>query len=104
MGFWLSVPTGQHGNGQCRVLQRFLNIMEMEDRIRITTEVAIGRSPSPATPDDSEMAALRSRLTAERAAIASAGHIMDPGYDWEEAEPGKWGYWEPKGNTKGNTP
>ena len=71
--------------------------MDMEDVVRITKEVAIDRSP--AIPDDAEMAALRTRLTAERAAIANAGHVMDPGYDWEEAEPGKWGYWEPKGNT-----
>ena len=66
--------------------------MTPETISRITTEVSIGRSP--ATPDDEEMAALRARLTAERASIASAGHIMDPGYDWEAAEPGKWGSME----------
>ena len=63
--------------------------MTPETIIRITKEVAIGREPE--TPDDEEMAALRDRLAAERAAMASAGKAMDIGYDWEEPEPGEWG-------------
>jgi hypothetical protein len=66
--------------------------MDMDDRVRITKEVALGREPKK--PDDEEMAALRKRLTAERANIASAGCIMDIGYDWEAAEPGMWGSME----------
>jgi len=49
--------------------------MDMEDVLRITKEVAIGRKP--ARPDDEEMAALRKRLEAERARIEAAGGIMD---------------------------
>ncbi len=54
--------------------------MDMETRLRILKEVAIGREP--ATPDDEEMAAFRARMKAKAGDMAGKGQIMDIPSDW----------------------